>query len=146
MYWLLNASERSNFNESDALVTLEKDLVWLKSKIDISYVTMHGGPIGPNKLCNARLNDVNKVLKKYNLTWTHNGQSLSFDYVWYDGGAGNNIFKKSIGDPLLAISAMSDGDRCRLLFHPQYYKSTNSTDSSHIHQINLNGIKILIRN
>lgn len=129
-----NAAERSLFHNNEALKTIRTDLAALTQAIDISYFTMHGGPVGSNGLSNSKLLGVDPILQEYNISWVHNGRSLSFDFLWDDGSAGRPSYSFSIGDPLLSLSLMSRGSRARLLFHPQYYKSTHSSDTSHIHQ------------
>lgn len=141
-----NAAERSLFNLGLAKEIIEEDLDELTKLIPISYFTMHGGPVGPNGLSNSTLTDIDYILRKFCISWVHNGQSLSFDYLWDDGSAGRPSYKFSIGDPALITSMISPGQRARFLFHPQYYKSFADDPISHIHQQEYSWFKGILSN
>lgn len=141
-----NAAERSNFNLDLVRSTIRSDLNELTRSIPISYLTMHGGPIGSNGLSNSCISNIDDILNDYSISWVHNGQSLSFDYLWDDGSAGRPSYKLSIGDPALIASLISAGQRARFLFHPQYYKSFPDQSISHIHQQDYSWYQGVVKN
>ena len=117
-----NVWERSFFNIKKAKELFLKDIDELRAKIDMEFFSMHGGPTDKNGKSNAHIHELKDFAADLGLTWVHNGRSPSFHRMWDDGGVGHKNYRYRTGDVSETISMVENGNRCRLLFHPQYYR------------------------
>ncbi len=116
-----NAFDRAAGDMDRAVEIFHDDVAYLRQHIDLKYFSMHGGLVTETGDCNATLR-IQPSLDKLGMTWVHNGHSIQFHRKWADGSASNPRYRLESNDPLDFILGTNAGERCRLLFHPQYYK------------------------
>ena len=121
-----NAYDRSGDNMERAIEIFHDDIDELRKYIDIKFFSMHGGHVTSSGNFNGNM-QIAPYLKKLGLTWVHNGHSVYFHSNWADGSASNPRYRTECSDPLDFIASTKSGERCRLLFHPQYYNDQTDT-------------------
>ena len=121
-----NAFDRSGGDDRKAIDIFHDDINELRKHFDIKFFSMHGGHVTSEGKCNATI-PIEPYLKKLDLAWVHNGHSAVFHSNWADGGASNPLYRQECNDLLDFLLSTHDGQRCRLLFHPQYYNDETNT-------------------
>ncbi len=121
-----NVWERSLFDLQKAKELFTQDVDSLRSEIDMDFFSMHGGPTDEKGRSNAHIVELKDFAADMGLTWVHNGRSPSFHRMWDDGGAGHKNYRYRMADASEALSSLKNGNRCRLLFHPQYYRCSDA--------------------
>ena len=121
-----NAFDQSGGDDERAIEIFLEDVEELRKHFTIDYFSMHGGHVTPEGKCNATI-PIEPYLEELGLTWVHNGHSAMFHSNWADGGASNPLYRKECNDLLDFLLATNPGERCRLLFHPQYYNDESNS-------------------
>jgi hypothetical protein len=115
-----NAFDRSGGDMDRAIEIFHQDVAELRKYVDLKFFSMHGGHMTADGKCNARI-EIYPYLKDLGMTWVHNGHSVYFHSNWADGSASNPGYRSECNNPLDFILSTGNGQRTRLLFHPQYY-------------------------
>ena len=129
-----NVWERSLFDLNKSKNLFLNDIDTLRSEVDIEYFSMHGGPTDKKGRSNSHIIELKEFAADQDLTWVHNGRSPSFHKMWDDGGAGHPNYRYRMADVSEALAYMNNGNRARLLFHPQYYRCTNASQINNKNQ------------
>ncbi len=110
----LNAYEMAGYELDKAFDLIKRDLDFLEQHFRVTSFVPHGGVPGPFGM-NNHLIPHSGVLREYQ--WPEVGRGISYDYAWSDG----MVHSEQIQDPRDIIRNLDDGQRARLLMHPQYY-------------------------
>lgn len=121
-----NAFDLSGGDTERAIEIFHEDIAELRKNLDIRFFSMHGGLVTPDGMSNSRLN-VEPHLEALGLQWVHNGHSVYFHSNWADGSASNPRYRNECSSPLDFLLSTKAGERCRLLFHPQYYNDFSNS-------------------
>ncbi|HAG81390.1 MAG TPA: hypothetical protein DCL61_09505 [Cyanobacteria bacterium UBA12227] len=116
-----NAYEQATFNLIQAQEIFEQDLTQLQQQYQIRYFSAHGGVAGPKGLNNKDIRLPSHL--NYSLRWVHNGRSVRFDGNYSDGGFKNPHKQLNNRDLRKFVKTWRQGQRYRILTHPQYYHS-----------------------
>jgi len=115
----MNAHERALFDMEKAQEIFSEDIVALRERFNIRFVTAHGGAPSPSGKNNR---DVPMPAQYRNdMRWVHNGFSPFFKSTYSDGGLNSPLRDPTKRDLRDFVKSWKRGHRYRVLLHPQYY-------------------------
>ncbi len=116
-----NAFEKALFDREKALQIFEEDVKLLRQYFKVNYFSAHGGVKGPNGELNRDLGIPSSL--NLDIRWVHNGGTPIFDGNYSDGGWGSSTYGLRDRDIRSFVATWKQGNRYRVLTHPQYYNT-----------------------
>lgn len=114
-----NAFEQALFEIDKAQEIFAKDVKALSQRFDIKYFSAHGGAPGPDGKNNRDIPLPSEL--RHSLRWVHNGHSPWFAATYSDGGINSLKRDPAKRDLRDFVRTWRQGERYRVLLHPQYY-------------------------